>query len=90
VAPPGGQSSVVELPLIGASEHRSLILLVLNEEDGLANTEGEYSLTIMVLSPLAMAWCGLSVDQNLDEEFPMTQGPIPTAMWWRPYPTICR
>jgi hypothetical protein len=74
----------------GDSEHHSPILLELNEEDGRANKEDKYSPTIMAPSFLATVRCGLSVNRNFGEEFPATQRPIPTAMLWRPFPSICR
>jgi hypothetical protein len=74
----------------GDSEHHSPILLALNEDDGRAKTEDEYSPTVMAPSFLATVQCGLSVNRNFDEEFPVTQGPILMAMLWRPFPSVCR
>jgi hypothetical protein len=52
---PGGQNRVGELTLPGHSEHHSLILLVLNEDNDLVNTESEYSPMVMALSLLVTA-----------------------------------
>lgn len=52
------------------------------------NMEDRYSLMVRALRPLATARCGTNVNRSSGEGFPETQGPIPTAMLWMPFPLV--
>ena len=57
----------------GHPEHHSPPLLVLHEENGLANTEDKYSPTVMAPSLLATVRCGAAAAPNSGDELRLTR-----------------